>query len=308
MQCTRYQVCAVHQIGTIFFYEAKNSPLQLSSSVLCVSQTMHLISTILHEPQNPPLQLFGSVFCVSQTMHLISTIFDASLRISPQLLRCFVFVHRRLWYAPHQRNFTRASKSPPPPTSRILFHFCVSQNMRYVPDQHNFTRATNSPPEVFCFVLTCCRRLYAPDPRNFWTRLKIPSRLFRFVFVYHRRCTRSAQLHASLKIPPPQVSQTLLCTWSAHALLPQPLNHEELCFIPLSAFADTMHLISTIFWVTAALRMTYFRSFVRFSMSQRQRLIVLRGNIVIRTCDQHKNLYIPLFLLTIFGPDYYVPR
>ena len=32
----------------------------------------------------------------------------------------------------------------------------------------------------------------------------------------------------------------------------------------------------------------------------------LRGTIVIRTCDQHKNLYITLFLLTIFGPDYYV--
>ena len=29
--------------------------------------------------------------------------------------------------------------------------------------------------------------------------------------------------------------------------------------------------------------------------------------IVIRTCDQDQNLYIPVFLLTTFGPDYYVP-
>ena len=35
--------------------------------------------------------------------------------------------------------------------------------------------------------------------------------------------------------------------------------------------------------------------------------LVLRGTIVIMTCIQHKNLYIPPFLLTIFGPDYYVP-
>ena len=34
----------------------------------------------------------------------------------------------------------------------------------------------------------------------------------------------------------------------------------------------------------------------------------LRGTIVIRTCDQHKKLYIPLFLLTTIGTDYYVPR
>ena len=35
----------------------------------------------------------------------------------------------------------------------------------------------------------------------------------------------------------------------------------------------------------------------------------LRGTIlvVIRTCDQHKNLYIPLFILNILGPHYYVP-
>ena len=31
------------------------------------------------------------------------------------------------------------------------------------------------------------------------------------------------------------------------------------------------------------------------------------NNIVIRTCDQHKNLYITLFLLTIFGPHYMYP-
>ena len=36
--------------------------------------------------------------------------------------------------------------------------------------------------------------------------------------------------------------------------------------------------------------------------------ITLRGTIVIKTCDQHKNLYIPLFLLTVVGPDYYGPR
>ena len=33
---------------------------------------------------------------------------------------------------------------------------------------------------------------------------------------------------------------------------------------------------------------------------------LLRGSIVISTCDQHKNLCIPLFLPTIFGPHYYV--
>ena len=32
------------------------------------------------------------------------------------------------------------------------------------------------------------------------------------------------------------------------------------------------------------------------------------NTMVIRTCDQHKNLYIPLFFLTMFGPDYCVPR
>ena len=32
----------------------------------------------------------------------------------------------------------------------------------------------------------------------------------------------------------------------------------------------------------------------------------LRGTIVIRTHDIHKKLYITLFLLSIFGPDYYV--
>ena len=36
--------------------------------------------------------------------------------------------------------------------------------------------------------------------------------------------------------------------------------------------------------------------------------LLLRGTIIIRTFDQHKNLYIPVFLLTVFGPDYYVPR
>ena len=34
---------------------------------------------------------------------------------------------------------------------------------------------------------------------------------------------------------------------------------------------------------------------------------LLRGTIIIRTCDRQKKLYIPLFLLTIVGPDYYVP-
>ena len=33
----------------------------------------------------------------------------------------------------------------------------------------------------------------------------------------------------------------------------------------------------------------------------------IRRTILIRTCDQHKNLYITLFLLAIFGPDYCVP-
>ena len=37
-------------------------------------------------------------------------------------------------------------------------------------------------------------------------------------------------------------------------------------------------------------------------------LMVLRGAIVIRTHHIHKNLYITLFLLIIFGPYYYVPR
>ena len=35
---------------------------------------------------------------------------------------------------------------------------------------------------------------------------------------------------------------------------------------------------------------------------------ILRGTIIIRTCDGRKKQYIPLFLLTIVGPDYYVPR
>ena len=35
---------------------------------------------------------------------------------------------------------------------------------------------------------------------------------------------------------------------------------------------------------------------------------LLRGTIIIRTCDQHKNIYNPLFLLAIRGPDYYVSR
>ena len=34
---------------------------------------------------------------------------------------------------------------------------------------------------------------------------------------------------------------------------------------------------------------------------------VLRGIIVIRTFDRHKNLHIPVFLRTVFGPDYCVP-
>ena len=34
---------------------------------------------------------------------------------------------------------------------------------------------------------------------------------------------------------------------------------------------------------------------------------LLRGAIVIRTHDVPKNPYVPLFLLTILGPDYYVP-
>ena len=36
--------------------------------------------------------------------------------------------------------------------------------------------------------------------------------------------------------------------------------------------------------------------------------LLLRGAIVIRTHRIHKNLYITLFLLIIFGPYYYVPR
>ena len=35
--------------------------------------------------------------------------------------------------------------------------------------------------------------------------------------------------------------------------------------------------------------------------------VVLRGTIVNRTYGTHKNLYIYLFLLTIFGPIYYGP-
>ena len=35
--------------------------------------------------------------------------------------------------------------------------------------------------------------------------------------------------------------------------------------------------------------------------------VLLRGGIVIRTHRIHKNLYITLFLLIIFGPYYYVP-
>ena len=34
---------------------------------------------------------------------------------------------------------------------------------------------------------------------------------------------------------------------------------------------------------------------------------LLRGTIVNRTYGLHKNLYIDLFLLTIFGPIYYGP-
>ena len=36
--------------------------------------------------------------------------------------------------------------------------------------------------------------------------------------------------------------------------------------------------------------------------------LLLRGAIVIRTPDVHKNPYIPLFVRTILGPDYCVPR
>ena len=43
------------------------------------------------------------------------------------------------------------------------------------------------------------------------------------------------------------------------------------------------------------------------SRSTHPRLILLRGGIVIRTHRIHKNLYITLFLLIIFGPYYYVP-
>ena len=35
--------------------------------------------------------------------------------------------------------------------------------------------------------------------------------------------------------------------------------------------------------------------------------VVLRGTLVNRTYGGHKNLYIHLFLLTIFGPIYYRP-
>ena len=35
--------------------------------------------------------------------------------------------------------------------------------------------------------------------------------------------------------------------------------------------------------------------------------LLLRRTIVIRTHDIHKNLYITLFWLTKFGPEYYVP-
>ena len=37
-------------------------------------------------------------------------------------------------------------------------------------------------------------------------------------------------------------------------------------------------------------------------------ILYLRGTIIIRTCHQHKNPYIPLFLVAMFGPDYCVPR
>ena len=40
---------------------------------------------------------------------------------------------------------------------------------------------------------------------------------------------------------------------------------------------------------------------------QRLTYYYLRGTIIIRTYDKRKTLYIPLFLLTIFGPDYYTP-
>ena len=36
-------------------------------------------------------------------------------------------------------------------------------------------------------------------------------------------------------------------------------------------------------------------------------LLILRGAILSRTCGTHKNLYTSLFLLTIFGPNYYGP-
>ena len=56
--------------------------------------------------------------------------------------------------------------------------------------------------------------------------------------------------------------------------------------------------------------------FIRISLSRRLvHLLPVRGNglftgshtIVIRTHDKDKNPYIPSFLPTILGPDYYVP-
>ena len=37
-------------------------------------------------------------------------------------------------------------------------------------------------------------------------------------------------------------------------------------------------------------------------------LYYLRGTIIIRTFDLYKKLYIPVFLPTVFGPDYQLPR
>ena len=46
---------------------------------------------------------------------------------------------------------------------------------------------------------------------------------------------------------------------------------------------------------------------VRIPSGRMSRVVLLRGTILNRTYGLHKNLYISLFLLTIFGPIYYGP-
>ena len=69
----------------------------------------------------------------------------------------------------------------------------------------------------------------------------------------------------------------------------------------------SMHDLSHVPWIRTATQILHSTSERQYVIYRRWSTVVLRGAIVFRTHHIHKNLYITIFLLIIFGPYYCLP-